>query len=128
LLALHRDLIAVRQRTPLLYRYDSIDVTGDEESRVVRITRNGPTGSCVLALNFGEHSATIDAPGSWQLLNATDDARYAADLAADFADLAAGFAADGAAENSASGRSQDTIEGRFELSPQAAVLLLQETH
>jgi maltooligosyltrehalose trehalohydrolase len=125
LLALYRDLIAIRRATPLIRRYDALHASADPETRVVQVVRTrdeGSDGTLVLALNFGAAAAQIDTRGA-RLLVVTDDARYHPDLA-------------GTLDPDTLGRTtvdltpgnRDTIRGSFAVAPRSAVLLLEENH
>jgi maltooligosyltrehalose trehalohydrolase len=82
MLALYRDLIALRRRLPALAncRKDLTRIKGSEDRWIV-IERGDPGGQVVLvACNLGNVAVDVPCggpPGAYRLVLATDDARYA---------------------------------------------------
>lgn len=116
ILDLHRDLIALRKATPMIQNYDDLATDVDDENRVLRIRRRNRSAELLLILNFSERTHTAALDGDWNLLLATDDPRYRADLAQPletaFRQRARGAGA--------------VIADAFNVAPRSAALLLQE--
>lgn len=111
MLALHRDLIALRRATPLVREFAALHAGSDEERRIVMVTRQDDNdGELMLVLNFGEQRANTTFTGEWRLLIATDDPRYSADRAA---------------PTSASASS--LVNAAFDVAPQSAALFERVT-
>jgi maltooligosyltrehalose trehalohydrolase len=78
LLTLHRDLIALRRRTPLLHTYGALSVDVRGHDKVLLLTRRAAGRDLLLVLNFGADARAVDLRGDWQVRMDTSHPRYSA--------------------------------------------------
>jgi maltooligosyltrehalose trehalohydrolase len=85
LMALYRDLVALRSEMPLLLDYASLHTDVDDAAAVLTVRRTarslaqgerGPT-DLLLVLNFGERAAQVPAAEGWELVISTHAPPYA---------------------------------------------------
>ncbi|MHB9027583.1 MAG: malto-oligosyltrehalose trehalohydrolase [Candidatus Latescibacterota bacterium] len=81
LLRFYRDLIRLRKTVPAFANLDreGVDVSGDEQSRIVLLLRSHPSGGIMCIMNFSEREAEFRCglpEGQWKIILDSSDAGW----------------------------------------------------